>query len=152
MVYLGSELVNQARYIAGRVTAPDAELYAIRAAILCAIGHEECQQITIFMDHIAAAKRAVDPSVHLGQGHSLAVCAALSMWFEGNPLRTIEFIHAPSQLGWHIHGLTHGFVRAMPVVFSGVSPETSLDSIHSKAAKSCADAWISKYQHASYRG
>ncbi|KJA12773.1 hypothetical protein HYPSUDRAFT_210134 [Hypholoma sublateritium FD-334 SS-4] len=30
-----------------------------------------CTRIVIFTDHIASAKKALDPSVHSGQGHSL---------------------------------------------------------------------------------
>ncbi|TFK17355.1 hypothetical protein FA15DRAFT_710900 [Coprinopsis marcescibilis] len=107
--------------------------------------------IAIFTDHIAAAKRAVDPSVHSGQGHSLAMCAELSKWFSGDPERSIEFVQVPSKLGWHIHLATHDYVRDTPTV-SGRHIETLLDSVCQVVAKSCIDSWISEFQHTSYRG
>ncbi|TFK16366.1 hypothetical protein FA15DRAFT_711921 [Coprinopsis marcescibilis] len=151
MVHSSGRLVTKAKFAAGRVTAPDAELYALRAAIIRMIQFDDCNMIVIFTDHIAAAKRAVDPSVHSGQGHSLAVCAQLSKWFSGGPERSIEFVQVPSKLGWHIHLAAHDYVRDTPAV-SGRRLETSLDSVRQAVAKSCIDSWISEFQHASYRG
>jgi len=56
------------------VTAPDAELFAIRSAITLATQQDNCEKIYIFTDSIASACQAVDPSLHSGQSHSLAVC------------------------------------------------------------------------------
>ncbi|TFK17442.1 hypothetical protein FA15DRAFT_710786 [Coprinopsis marcescibilis] len=131
--------------------APDAKLYALRAAIIRMIQFEDCNMIVIFTDHIAAAKRAVDPSVHSGQGHSLAVCAELSKWFSGGSERSIEFVQVPSKIGWHIHLAAHDYVRDTPAV-SGRRLETSLDSVRQAVVKSCVDSWISEFQHTSYRG
>ncbi|TFK16432.1 hypothetical protein FA15DRAFT_711823 [Coprinopsis marcescibilis] len=107
--------------------------------------------IVIFTDHIVAAKRAVDPSVHSGQGHSLAVCAELSKWFSGDPERSIEFVQVLSKLGWHIHLAAHDYVHDTPAV-SGRRLETFLDSVCQAVAKSCVDSWISEFQHTSYWG
>ena len=74
-------MVHQVRYIASRVTAPDAELYAICAAIVKACSLSNVDNITLFTDSIASARQAMNPSVHSGQGHSLAVCRALEQWF-----------------------------------------------------------------------
>ncbi|PPQ90823.1 hypothetical protein CVT25_012157 [Psilocybe cyanescens] len=70
-----------AQHVAGKVTAPDAELYAIRSAIVNATSCDNCMDIFIFMDSMASAHRAVDPSIHSRQGHSVAVCEALQTWF-----------------------------------------------------------------------
>ena len=81
LIYRQGDVVYRARYIAGRVTTPDAELYAICAAIVKACSLPDVNNITLFTDSIASARRAVNPSVHSGQGHSLAVCRTLEQWF-----------------------------------------------------------------------
>ena len=73
LIYRQDTLVHSARYVAGRVTAPDAELFAIRAAVVKACSLPDCDSITVFTDSMASARRSVNPSVHSGQGHSLAV-------------------------------------------------------------------------------
>ncbi|TFK16361.1 hypothetical protein FA15DRAFT_607482, partial [Coprinopsis marcescibilis] len=151
MVHSSSRMVTKAKFAAGRVTAPDAELYALRAAIIRMIQFDDCNMIMIFTDHIAAAKRAMDPSVHSGQGHSLAMCAELSKWFSGDPEHSIEFVQVPSKLGWDIYLAAHDYVRDTPAVL-GRHLETSLDSVRQAVAKSCGDSWISEFQHTSYRG
>ncbi|TFK16508.1 hypothetical protein FA15DRAFT_711740 [Coprinopsis marcescibilis] len=98
MVHSSGRLVTKAKFAAGRVTAPDAKLYALHAAIIRMTQFGDCNMIVIFTDHIVATKRAVDPSVHSGQGHSLAVCVELSKWFSGDPERSIEFVQVPSKL------------------------------------------------------
>ena len=56
------------------VTAPDAELLAITLGIQYAVQAPGVEHIMVFTDHIASARRAVDPSAHSGQSLSLAVC------------------------------------------------------------------------------
>lgn len=80
----GEDIIS-IRHPAGLGTAPDAELFAIRSAIVRATQEEWVSRIIIFTDSPASARRALDPSVHSGQGHSLAVCRALSTWFTGHP-------------------------------------------------------------------
>ena len=61
---------------AGRPTAPDAELFAIRLGVSKATSMDiEC--IILITDSLGSARRSVDPSVHSGQAHSLAICSAL---------------------------------------------------------------------------
>jgi len=91
--------VHRARYIASRVTAPDAELYAIHAAIVKACSLPNVNNITLFTDLIASARRAVNPSVHSGQGHSLAVCHTLEQWF-ANGSRSVTFVMVHSLFEW----------------------------------------------------
>ena len=62
--------------LTGRITAPDAELFAIRLGISKATSMDiEC--IILITDSLGSARRSVDPSVYSGQAHSLAVCSAL---------------------------------------------------------------------------
>jgi hypothetical protein len=43
------------------------------------------KSIKLFMDHFAVARKAVDPSIHAGQGHSLEVCCMLADWLGADP-------------------------------------------------------------------
>ncbi|PPQ95011.1 hypothetical protein CVT25_000353, partial [Psilocybe cyanescens] len=82
----------RAQHVAGKVTTPDAELYAIRSAIVNATLHDDCMDIFIFTDSMASACRAVDPSIHSGQGHSVAVCEALQTWITRKDSQSITFV------------------------------------------------------------
>ncbi|PPQ95632.1 hypothetical protein CVT25_000801 [Psilocybe cyanescens] len=95
------------RHVAGKVTAPDAELYAIRSAIVNATSCNNCTDIFIFTDSMASACRAVDPSIHSGQGHSVAVCEALQTWFTRKDGQSITFVYVLSQLQWDLHYKAH---------------------------------------------
>jgi len=150
LVYRQGDLVHQARYIAGRVTAPDAELYAIRAAVGKAASLPNVETITLFTDSIASARRAVNPSVHSGQGHSLAVCCALEQWF-ANSSRSIKFVMVHSRFKWGPQHEAHEFVRGLPPV-GGMRMATSLDSLRKKATTACLDSWSTMFQNENYRG
>ena len=81
ILYWEFEEFHRVHYVASRVTALDAELFAIRSAITLATQQDNCEKIYIFTDSIALAHQAVDPSIYSGQGHSLAVCRTLAAWF-----------------------------------------------------------------------
>ncbi|KAJ8080887.1 hypothetical protein PM082_017722 [Marasmius tenuissimus] len=153
MIYRSGDLIHQTRYASGVVTAPDAELYAIRVAIsYMAMSCGESNHFVLFTDCIAAAKRAIDPSIHSGQSHSLAVCRALSDWFAGGDDRKVTFIQVPSKAKWSIHQLAHESVRGLPPIGVGAVPQTSLDRLRQEATKAGQDAWVSRFQDPSYRG
>ncbi|PPQ94497.1 hypothetical protein CVT25_013817, partial [Psilocybe cyanescens] len=97
----------RARHVAGKVTAPDAELYAIRSAIVNATSRDDCTDIFIFTDSMASARQAVDPSIHSGQGHSVAVCEALQTWFTRKDGQSITFVYVPLRLQWDLHYKAH---------------------------------------------
>ena len=151
LIFRGGAEVAQIRHVAGRVTAPDAELYAIRIAVGRAVQEPSCTRITIFTDSMVSAKRAVDPSLHSGQGHSLTVCRNLSQWLADDEERVIEFIQVPSKAKWDIHQRAHGFARSLPPV-AGLNPATSLDSVRKRTTQSCLDSWITRFQYPEYRG
>ncbi|PPQ91808.1 hypothetical protein CVT25_000368, partial [Psilocybe cyanescens] len=92
ILFSGGAELWRARHVAGKVTAPDAELYAICSAIVNAISHDDCTDIFIFTDSMASARRAVDPSIHSRQGHSVAVCEALQTWFTRKDGQSITFV------------------------------------------------------------
>jgi len=92
LLYRQGERIHQVCHPAGRVTAPDAELFAICSAITLATQQDNCERIYIFTDSIASARRAVDPSVHSGHGHSLAVCRTLAAWLGKDPECSVFFI------------------------------------------------------------
>jgi ribonuclease HI len=84
----GSDLV-WIKCPAGRVTAPDAELFAMRLGLLRCLRLENIKTILVFTDSMASAHTVVDPSTHSGQSHSLAVIRALIPWLEVNPLHKV---------------------------------------------------------------
>ncbi|KAK1218760.1 hypothetical protein PQX77_018535, partial [Marasmius sp. AFHP31] len=151
--YVGGERVFGSRFASGRVLAPCAELVAIRFAVTWVTsGAEPYKCITVFTDSIAAAERAVDPSLHSGQAHSLAVCKALNEWLLGDDDREIKFVEVPSSAKWSVHHSAHLFVRGLPPVGAGSAPQTSLDYLRKKATDACQDAWVTRFQEVKYRG
>ncbi|KAK1219310.1 hypothetical protein PQX77_017981 [Marasmius sp. AFHP31] len=131
--YVGGERVFGSRFASGRVLAPCAELVAIRfAGTRVTSGAEPYKRITVFTDSIAAAERAVDPSLYSGQAHSLAVCKALNEWLLEEDDREIKFVEVPSS--------------------AKCAPQTSLDYLRKKATNACQDAWVMCCQEAKYKG
>ncbi|KAK1234705.1 hypothetical protein PQX77_002086 [Marasmius sp. AFHP31] len=151
--YVGGERVFGSRFASGRVLAPCAELVAICFAVTRVTSRAEpYKRITVFTDSIAAAERAVDPSLHSGQAHSLAVCKALNEWLLGDDDREIKFVEVPSSAKWSVHHSAHSFVRGLPPVGAGRAPQTSLDYLRKKATDACQDAWVTRFQEAKYKG
>ncbi|PPQ94997.1 hypothetical protein CVT25_003775 [Psilocybe cyanescens] len=133
-----------ARHVAGKVTAPDAELYAIRSAIVNATSRDDCMDIFIFTDSMASARQAVNPSIHSRHGHSVAVCEALQTWFTRKDGQSITFAYVPSRLQWDLHYKAHDR--------TGPTPSTSFDSLRMQAALSHGTSWNVLFQDPEYRG
>ncbi|KAK1234120.1 hypothetical protein PQX77_002681 [Marasmius sp. AFHP31] len=96
--YVGGERAFGSRFASGRVLAPCAELVAICFAVTrVTSGAEPYKRITVFTDSIAAAERAVGPSLHSGQAHSLAVCKVLNEWLRDDDDREIKVCRDPLQ-------------------------------------------------------
>ncbi|KAF9267614.1 hypothetical protein L218DRAFT_995189 [Marasmius fiardii PR-910] len=152
-IYTRGKLRHQARSASGRVTAPNAELTSIRFVVEYLISRKfDCNRIVIFTDSIAAVKRAVDPSAHSGQADSLVVCKHLTAWLSESVDHSILFVEVPSKAEWGIHFEAHQFVRDLPSVRVGPTTVTSLDYLCKQATSTCQDAWVSRFQHKSYRG
>jgi len=149
LIYRQGDVVHQARYIAGRVTAPDVELYAIGAAIVKTCSLPDVHTITLLTDSITSARGAMNPSVHSGQGHSLAVCRALKQWFT-NGSHSVTFVMVHSWFEWGPHHEAHEFVCGLPPV-SSRRMATSLDSIRKKATATCLDSWSTMFQNEKYQ-
>jgi len=82
--------VSSSKAPAGRTTAPDAELFAIRLGVSKATSMDiEC--IILITDSLDSARKSVDPSVHSRQAHSLAVCSALRSFFCSGSSHKIKF-------------------------------------------------------------
>jgi len=151
ILYREFEEFNRVRHVAGRVTAPDAELFAIRSAITLATQQDNCQKIYIFTHSIASARQAVDPSLHSGQGHSLAVCQTLTAWLAEDSSCTITFIQVPSKLEWSIHKEAHDYAKDL-ISPAGPRPATSLDSVRKAVTKRSQEAWTHMFEDPSYKG
>ncbi|PPQ93990.1 hypothetical protein CVT25_007127 [Psilocybe cyanescens] len=134
-----------------KVTAPDVELYAIRSAIVNATSRDNCMDIFIFTDSMASTRRAVDPSIHSGQGHSVAVCEALQTWFTRKDGQSITFVYVPSRLQWDLHYKAHEYATELKVAL-GPHPATSFDSLRMQAALSHSASWNVLFQDPEYRG
>jgi hypothetical protein len=139
-------------WVAGRVLPADVELFAIRMAVSKATMLENCDRIVIFTDSLASARKAVDPSVHSGQAHSLAVCKALTVWLSGMGDKAIEFVQAPSKLQWGLQYAAHTCARDLPSVPTGRRPATSLDYMRKNITQSALNSWTTAFQDKKYRG
>jgi hypothetical protein len=132
-------------WVAGRVLPANVELFAIWMAVSKATMLENCDQIVIFTDLLALARKAVDPSVHSGQAHSLAVCKALAIWLLGMADRAIEFVQAPLKLQWGLQYTVHTCARNLPPVPTGRRPATSLDYMRKNITQSALDSWTTVF-------
>ncbi|KAK1219911.1 hypothetical protein PQX77_017348 [Marasmius sp. AFHP31] len=151
--YVGGERVFGSRFASRRVLAPCAELVGICFAVTqVTSGTEPYKCIIVFTDSIASAERPVDPSLHSGQAHSLAVCKVLNDWFLDDDDREIKFVEAPSSAKWSVHHSAHLFVRGLPPVGVGSAPQTLLDYLRKRATDTCQDAWVTRFQGAKYKG
>jgi hypothetical protein len=146
------DLQGSSIMMAGHVLASDVELFAIRAAVCKATGFANCDRIVLFTDSIGMAKRVVDPSIHSGQAHSLAVCKALNTWLSVSPDRRVDFVETPSKLKWGIQHAAHLRARSLPPVPAGVRPDTSLDSIRKEVTNSTIDSWATMSTKDDYLG
>jgi hypothetical protein len=90
-------MIKQNHFVARRATAHDAELYTIHSAV-AQCTQDNAKRIVVFTDAIGQAKLAVDLSLHSGQAHLLAVCAALQNWLLASKEHTITFVDIPSKL------------------------------------------------------
>ncbi|KAF5318640.1 hypothetical protein D9619_010812 [Psilocybe cf. subviscida] len=145
-----TERIHQNRFVAGRVTAHDAELYAIRSAVVQCTQHD-AKRIVIFTDAIGSARVAVDPSLHSGQAHSLAVCAALYRWLQGDKERTITFVNVPSALRWSLHGQAHQYATQLRVPL-GQDPALTINSIRQTTDLWREQEWKTKFLHSPLPG
>ncbi|PPQ86732.1 hypothetical protein CVT25_012928, partial [Psilocybe cyanescens] len=141
----GAELWH-ARHVAGKVTVPDAELYTICSAIVNATLRNDCTDIFIFTDLMASTRRAVNPSIHSGQGHSVAVCEALQTWFTRKDGQSITFVYVLSQLQWDLHYKAHEYTTELKVTL-GPRPATSFDSLCMQAALFCWDLHYKAHEY-----
>jgi len=93
----------------------------------------------------------VDPSLHSGQGHSLAVCQTLAAWLAEDPSCTITFIQGLSKLEWSIHKELHDYAKAL-ISPAGPRPATSLDSVWKAVTKRSQETWTHMFKDPSYKG
>jgi len=121
------------------------------SAITLATQQDNCEKIYIFTDSIASARRAVDPSLHSGQGHSLAVCQTLAAWLAEDSSCTITFIQVPSKLEWSIHKEAHDYAKDL-ISPAGPRPAMSLDSVQKAVTKCAQESWTRMFENLSYKG
>jgi len=137
------EQVSSSKAPAGRATALDAELFAIRLGVVKATSFD-VKRIIIITDSLTAARRVVDISVYSGQAHSLAIVQALRGFFTNRPDRSIHFWDCPSKAQWSLHFLAHEDATSTKIA-AGHYPATSLDALQSKSAAACLDTWRTSF-------
>ena len=93
----------------------------------------------------------MDPSLHSGQGHSLAVCRTLAAWLAEDSSCTITFIQVPSKLEWSIHKEAHDYAKGL-ILPAGLWPATSLDSVWKAITKRSQETWTRMFEYSSYKG
>jgi hypothetical protein len=150
----GRKFLQRTRCAAGRVTAPDAELYAIRIGLGLAMVVPGAKSIKLFTDHFAVVRKAVDPSIHAGQGHSLEVCRMLANWLGADPKQSVTFVKVLSHLEWGFHKDIHDYITDLgSQVSMGRHPYTSIDYACKRATDACQDEWVRLFDsHPLYTG
>ena len=144
------EQVLLSKVSAGRTTALDTELFTVRLGVAKAVSFD-IKHIILITDSLSATRRAVDPLVHSGQAHSLAIVCALRGFFTGQPDHSIDFWDCPSNVQWSLHHLVHDNVTNTCIT-AGHHPATSLDTLCSKSTASCLDAWRTSFSCPSSQG
>ena len=86
---LGQQVLSS-KAPAGKTTASDTELFAIRLGIAMATSMAT-EHIILITDSLGSARRAVDPSVHPGQAYSIAVYSALRLFLSQGHGYKIDF-------------------------------------------------------------
>jgi len=85
------------KVLASQTTAPDTELFAITLSIFKATNMDiEC--IILITNFLSSARKVVDPSVHSGQTHSLAICFVLRLFFSCSLNHRIKFWTAQAMI------------------------------------------------------
>ena len=82
--------VSSFKALADRITTSNAELFTIRLSIAKAT-NMAIEHIILITDSLESARQAVDPSVHPGQAHSLAVYSTLRLFFSQSHSYRIDF-------------------------------------------------------------
>jgi hypothetical protein len=129
----GSKFLQRTRHATGRVTAPDTELYTIWIGLGLATAVPGAKSIKLFTDHFAVVRKAVDPSIHAGQGHSLEVCRMLADWLGLTPrdqLLSSKSSHALSGASTKM-SMTTSWISILGLVWGSIPilPSTMLASM-----------------------
>ena len=142
--------VSSSKTPAGRTTASDAELFAIRLSIAKTTSMAiEC--IILITDSLGSARQAVDPYVHPRQAHSLVVCSVLRSFFSQGHSYGIDFWDCPSKAEWSLHQLVHNNVTNTRVS-ARPHPATFIDFLRSKSVISCLDTWRTSFNRPTIQG
>ena len=104
------------------------------------------EHIILITDSLGSARRAVDPSVHPGQAHSLAVCSALRLFFSQGHGYRIDFWNCPSKAEWSLYQLVHENVTNTRIAAELYSA-TFIDFLYFKSIISCLDIWRTFFNH-----
>ena len=130
---------------AGRTTAPDTELFAIRLEVSKAT-NIDIKHIIIITDSLSSTRKTVNSSVHSRQAYFLVICSILILFFCGNLSHKINFWNCSSKAEWPLHQMVHNNVtntRAATRLYLA----TSIDTLCSKSVTSYLDTWRTSFNH-----
>ena len=133
-----------------KTTTSDAKLFAIRLGIAKATSMA-IEYIILITDSLGSARQVVDPSVHSGQVHSLAVCSVLRLFFSQGHGYRIDFWDCLSKAEWSLHQLVHNNVTNTRVA-ARLYLVTSIDFLYSKSVIFCLDTWKMSFNHPAVQG
>ena len=104
----------------GNITAPNAELMAIRLGIAEATSPLQ--------------ERPSTPHIHSGQGESIAIVHLLRPFFNRNSNNKVEFWDCLSKARWYLHAIVDDDAKSTIVPCTPVQ-FTSLDALRDKSSK-----------------
>ena len=102
-IYSHSNPVKKTLYHAISITSTEAKLFAIRCGINQAVQFPKVSHIIVITNSIYTAHQIFDLSIHLYQQQSIAISKDLCLFFNKQPLNTIEFWDCPSNSKWPLH-------------------------------------------------
>ena len=137
--------MTSSKALAGRTTAFDAKLFAIRLDVSKATSMG-IEHIILITNSLGSARRSVDLSVHSGQAYSLVICSALRSFFCSSSSYSIEFWDCSSTAEWSLHQMVHNNVTNTRIA-ARLYPATSINFLHSKSIISCLDIWRPLFNH-----
>lgn len=117
-----------------------AELHVISEAVVYSLScAKKPQNLIVFTDSIASARKVLNPAIHAGQEFSLQMHWKLRGWLEQDEDRSIMFAHVLSKLEWGIHAKVDAFLVELQLLSCGPRPYTSLVYLCYAATDSAQD-------------
>jgi len=149
--YRGQEIITKSVHHTMNIISTEAELFAIRCGINCAIHLQNVECIIVITDATPAAKQIFDISMHLYQLHSITIFKDLRGFFNKNPNNLIDFWDCLESVKWSPHTLVNRELKHLQI--DPILPSKSSWEFNRK--KECdfiINKWQMYFQASEYRG